>query len=303
TYDFAGRVTTAVSAHPKIDPKTGDMHFFGYSLFAPPYVTYYVANKAGIVTRVMPLEFPHATIVHDAQITDRSIIFAATPLTFDMQRAMTGQSPMVWKPELGTTFVIVDRIDTNKKPLWVKAEPFYFWHYANGFEEAGQIQLDLVRNDLAFTTGNAPSLHRVTIDTNMRTAKVRQTNDRSSEFPRINPDQTGQPYRMAYVPIADGNAPAHGFTALLQFDSTTEQTKVHTFGRGRSPGEACVVAKANGRSPEDAWIMTFVYDAATNRSDFVILDGSAFDQEPVASVHLPVRVPFGLHGNWVPGAF
>ena len=48
--------------------------------------------------------------------------------------------------------------------------------------------------------------------------------------------------------------------------------------------------------------MTLVYDATTDRSDLVILHAQDFTGEPVATVHLPQRVPFGFHGNWVPDA-
>jgi carotenoid cleavage dioxygenase-like enzyme len=35
------------------------------------------------------------------------------------------------------------------------------------------------------------------------------------------------------------------------------------------------------------------------RSDLVLLDPDHFDEEPLAIVHLPLRVPNGLHGNWL----
>ncbi|MET0666185.1 MAG: carotenoid oxygenase family protein, partial [Acidimicrobiales bacterium] len=48
------------------------------------------------------------------------------------------------------------------------------------------------------------------------------------------------------------------------------------------------------------WILSYVYDASTDRSDVVILAADDFTGDPVATVHLPQRVPFGFHGNWVP---
>jgi carotenoid cleavage dioxygenase len=44
--------------------------------------------------------------------------------------------------------------------------------------------------------------------------------------------------------------------------------------------------------------MTYVYDANTDSSEFVIFDAASMSNEPVATVQLP-RVPFGFHGNWV----
>jgi carotenoid cleavage dioxygenase len=50
---------------------------------------------------------------------------------------------------------------------------------------------------------------------------------------------------------------------------------------------------------EDAGVvMGYVFDGNTNRSDLVMLDGQTLDT--VATIHLPIRIPFGFHGNWLP---
>ena len=46
--------------------------------------------------------------------------------------------------------------------------------------------------------------------------------------------------------------------------------------------------------------MTYVYDANRDASDLAIFDAQDLERGPVASVHLPVRVPYGFHGNWIP---
>ena len=47
--------------------------------------------------------------------------------------------------------------------------------------------------------------------------------------------------------------------------------------------------------------MTFVYDAATDSSEYVVYDAASMDNEPLARVGLP-RVPSGFHGSWVPSS-
>jgi carotenoid cleavage dioxygenase len=51
---------------------------------------------------------------------------------------------------------------------------------------------------------------------------------------------------------------------------------------------------------DEGWVMAYLYDASTNRSDVVILHAQDFAGDPVATIHLPARVPFGFHGNWLP---
>ena len=74
---------------------------------------------------------------------------------------------------------------------------------------------------------------------------------------------------------------------------------MHDFGAGRAPGEFVFVPAAGGTSEDDGWLMGLVYDNATDRSDSQVLDAHDFTAAPVATVHLPQRVPFGFHGNWV----
>jgi carotenoid cleavage dioxygenase len=46
--------------------------------------------------------------------------------------------------------------------------------------------------------------------------------------------------------------------------------------------------------------MAYVFNAERHTSDVVILSAQDFAGPPVAVVELPVRVPFGFHGGWVP---
>ena len=69
----------------------------------------------------------------------------------------------------------------------------------------------------------------------------------------------------------------------------------------RIPGEPAFIA-ADNRPGGPGWLVTFVYDATTDRSDLVILDAEDLTRPPVATIHLPRRVPYGFHGNWLPDA-
>ena len=46
--------------------------------------------------------------------------------------------------------------------------------------------------------------------------------------------------------------------------------------------------------------MTFVYDEASRKSELVVLNAQDLAAPPIATVHLPVRVPYGFHGSWIP---
>jgi carotenoid cleavage dioxygenase len=49
----------------------------------------------------------------------------------------------------------------------------------------------------------------------------------------------------------------------------------------------------------DGYLVSYVYDTDDDSSDLVILRADDPTAAPVAVVHLPQRVPFGFHGNWL----
>jgi carotenoid cleavage dioxygenase len=49
-------------------------------------------------------------------------------------------------------------------------------------------------------------------------------------------------------------------------------------------------------------VLSVVYDAGRDASDVIVVDATNFTAAPVATIHLPRRVPFGFHGAWLPGA-
>jgi carotenoid cleavage dioxygenase len=62
------------------------------------------------------------------------------------------------------------------------------------------------------------------------------------------------------------------------------------------------VPASDGASEDEGYVLSYVYDAARDTSDLVILDATDFAASPVATIGLPQRVPYGYHGNWVADA-
>ena len=81
-----------------------------------------------------------------------------------------------------------------------------------------------------------------------------------------------------------------------QAGTTTE----HPFAPGSIGSEFVFVRAAEDAGEDEGWLLGYVYDGARGASDLLILDAHDFGADPVATVHLPARVPQGFHGNWVP---
>jgi len=120
------------------------------------------------------------------------------------------------------------------------------------------------------------------------------------EFPRIDPAAAGTRQRYGYC-VRLGTDPVQpSFEGLVKYDFERDVSERFDPGDGRSPGEPVFVRAADGAGEDEGWVLSVVHDPARDRSDLVILDATSFAGPPVATVHLPARVPFGFHGSWVP---
>jgi carotenoid cleavage dioxygenase len=196
---------------------------------------------------------------------------------------------------------VLRRDDPFGEIRWFEIDPCYVFHVANAHETADgkAIVLHTVRYAELWRDNGGFDANAVlwswTIDLQTGTVSERQLDDRAVEFPRIDDRLAGLPARYS-VSVGDAS--------LVRHDLTTGSAVEHRFATGLvpgGPGEAVFVPSASGPADEsNGWYMAYVYDAARDGSDLVILDASDFAGKPVARIQLPRRVPYGFHGNWIP---
>jgi len=298
-YDYDGALKGPFSAHPHRDPRTGELHGFGMQ-FRPAALFYYRIDPAGTLVESRNIPVKGATMMHDFAISENYVTFMDLPIVFDMLLGMRGKFPYRWSDKYGARLGVLDRRDAQAAVRWFEIEPCYVFHVMNAVEHGDEIRLDVVRYEELWRKGNdsfdPTTLHRFTIDLAAGCVSETTLDERSIEFPRTDERQTGSAYRYGYAVAVGGTG--EGSKELRKFDLQTGTSVDHNFGPGRVPGEMVFVPAASG---EDAgWMVGYVYDAARDRSDFVVLDASNIAAPPVASVQLPVRVPLGFHGNWIP---
>jgi carotenoid cleavage dioxygenase-like enzyme len=303
-FDFGGKLVDSMTAHPKICPTTGEMHFFGYGNIFQPHVTYHRADANGELTVNRPLDVPALTMMHDFALTAEHVIFMDLPIVFNLDIAIKGDGdmPYRWSDNYGARFGVMRRDDPFGPVRWFDIDPCYVFHVANAFETTGadgsRIILQAVRYpELWRNTGGFDAdgvLWSWTIDLETGTVIERQLDDRAVEFPRIDDRLATLPARYA-VSVGDGR--------LIRYDLTTGDAVERAFGTAESPGapgEAVFVPSTSGPADESSgWYIGYVYDPARDGSDLVIIDASDFAAQPVARIKLPQRVPYGFHGNWI----
>jgi carotenoid cleavage dioxygenase len=300
--DFNGKLKSPMTAHPKECPKTGQLHFFGYN-FAPPYLTYNVLNAKGELIKSEDIDIPESSMMHDFAMTENWIIFMDLPVVFTP--SWIGKTlPYMWSEHHQARFGVMPKGGSNKDVKWFNIKPCYIFHVANAYESNGEIAIEVCRYDNLWT--KAPTdllddayLYRYKIDLAKNKIQEEALDDISSEFPRIHPQLTGLKHRFCYTVTGGVAYFEEDENSLVKYDRNSGQKWIHNFGKGRISGECVFVPAQNGKSEDEGYLFTFVFNKATNRSDFVIIDASKPDSPAIATVSLPVRVPFGFHGNWI----
>lgn len=301
-----GKMSGPFTAHPKLDPETGQMLAFGYSVF-PPYLTYYEVSAAGVMTRSQEVDAPFPSMVHDFLVTQSRVLFPIFPATLRPERAAEGGSVLGWEPDLGTRIGVMQRRGDGAALRWFETDPCYVFHPLNAYEDGDTIVLDVARLSHIWRDSMmdfpSPELWRWTIDTTTGRVDERQVDDRPAEFPRVADSVVGLPHRYGYLMGIPDNPsyddPMSQSGSILKYDRQTGARTELALGRGWLPGEAVFVPADGGTSEDDGYLMTFVYDADSDTSRFVVVDAGSMDDTPIASVELP-RIPFGFHGNWIP---
>jgi len=313
--DLGGTLTHPFSAHPKRDPQTGDLHVLAYWWAWGNQVRHLVVGPDARVRHQRDVTLAGPSMVHDVAVTPRWVVVGDFPCRFSLEAAATGAMlPYRWQPDEPARVGLLARDDgdagagsgagSDAPVRWFELEPCYVFHYLNAYEEPdGRVVVDVVRHPRMFATDlrgpdeGPTTLERWRLDPTTGTVTGERLDDRSCELPRLDERRCGQPYRYGYA-MDFGPGAAHG--ATLRYDLAAGRVEVHDHGPGRVSLEPVFVPRSPDAAEDDGYVLAVVYDQGRDGSDLVILAAQDLTAEPVATVALPQRVPFGFHGNWVP---
>jgi 8'-apo-carotenoid 13,14-cleaving dioxygenase len=301
--NFGGTLPGGLSAHPRLDADTGELHAAVYSPLWE-HIQHVVIDRSGVVTRALNVPVVGQPMVHDCMITKNYLIILDLPVLLDMEAATNGESlPYRWRPEHGARVGLLPRQGEADQVTWHEVDPCYVFHPMNGYEdEHGRVVLDVVRHPRMFATDilgpneGTATLDRWVIDRNKTRVHESRLDEEGQEFPRIAETLTGKPYRYGYsVALSDG------FTTggLYKHDLKTSSKVYYNEGPTRFFMESVFVPRQDATTEDDGWLLAYVHDAPTQTTDVVILEAADLSAGPTATIHLPHRVPFGFHGNWV----
>ncbi|MDF3072778.1 MAG: Lignostilbene-alpha,beta-dioxygenase-related enzyme [Alphaproteobacteria bacterium] len=312
---YGGKLQTKMTAHPKIDPETGEMVCFAYSAAGrfTPSMAYYTIDRSGQLTDYQEFDAPYVSMVHDFCVTRDFVLFPILPLTGSMERAMNQKPAFAWEPEKGNRIGILKRGDKVANMRWFTGDPSYVFHPMNAWNEGNRIFADVMEYPVAPLFPNpdgTPAAEGRTqarlvrwtfdLDNNSDTYRREELDDTPGEFPRFDERRAGLSYRHGYFTGYRPGKQIGMFDALGHIDFKTGKRILHALPEGDATSEAVFVPKSDSAPEGDGFLLSVVHRGAENRSDLCVFDAADIAHGPIATAHLPTRVPFGFHGNWRP---
>jgi carotenoid cleavage dioxygenase-like enzyme len=308
--DFGGRLTTGMTAHPKEDPETGELHLFGRSP-RPPFLTYHRLSAGGELITSFPVEVPEPTLMHDFAITGNHVVWLDLPVVLDRETIGNGNTlPYRWSDEHTPRIGLMGK--DSPAVRWFEVAPHHVFHVGNAREdEQGRVVLDAVHHnrDTWVSTwarfGGAPDprptpfvtssgLYRWTLDPATGHVAEQELDDGVIEFPTVDDRLVGRPNRYLYA------VDEHG---VIKYDSDRGRIARHELGENWRAGEAVFVPAGGSSGEDEGWLLSIVTNTdPAVASRLLVHDATAIATKPAASVLLPRRVPSGFHGAWIPDA-
>lgn len=310
-----------LTAHPKIDPETGEMFAFGYSVEQAPYLWLTRFSSEGeVIADVAVPGLRGPIMMHDFALTKRHVIFVDAPLFFRPEVMIKkGTLPFEFDKNAPLRLGVLDRNATSadeSSVQWFTMEPGMCFHVANAWEVEGENAIevylctfkDFSLDDFTAVSKDAePHLTRMRLDLTTGQATSQQLLDLCGDFPVVPASRVALPTRYSYVATFDTSSfgsPLFYGAAKVDLQAAGSSTSVAGLvrhGEGRLGGECYFVPREGGTDEDDGYLMTIVYDEKKESSELVIYDAKTMNSKPVARVDLGRRVPYGFHCLWVTG--
>jgi carotenoid cleavage dioxygenase-like enzyme len=323
--DFAGITGQTFTAHPKIDPATGNMIAFGYAAkgVCTDDVTYYEISPDGKLIRELWYKAPYYCMMHDFAITPDYALFHIVPSIGSIERLEQGMPHFGFDTTMPVYLGVLPRREgsTAQDIRWFKRGNCFASHVMNAFQEGTKIHFDTpeAKNNMfpffpdvhaePFNGMEAMSyLTRWTVDMASNGDEfdsVTRLTETAAEFPRIDDRRAGLSYRYGWmlemdmrrpVELKGGSAGGLLMNCLFLKDHQSGEEQHYWCGPVSSLQEPCFIPR--GKDEGDGWIVMVCNRLEEKRSDLLLFNALEVDKGPIATIRIPIQLRFGLHGNW-----
>ncbi|HEY1725449.1 MAG TPA: carotenoid oxygenase family protein [Steroidobacteraceae bacterium] len=329
---FGGKMTgRTFTAHPKVDPKTGNMIAFGYAAsgLCTEDCTFYEVTPGGDLVQELWFKAPYYCMMHDFAITEDYALFHIVPSIGSWERLQQGLPHFGFDTTLPVYLGVLPRRPgaRSRDIRWYKRDNCFASHVLNAYQQGSRIYFDTpeAKNNMfpffpdvrgaPFNGQEAMShLTRWTVDLSSNSEQfsgIERLTETAAEFPRIDDRYAGLPYRHGWllemdmrrpVELRGGSAGGLLMNCLLHRDMISGEEQHWWCGPVSTLQEPCFIARSKSAPEGDGWIVQVCNRLEEQRSDLLIFDALSIDKGPIATIHIPIRLRFGLHGNWAESA-
>ena len=311
TETFSRKLPKNVSAHSKVDMKTGEFVFFDYQLYEPFY-SYGVVSKDNELTHFTEIELPGPRMPHDMAMTENYVVLMDLPVVMTDDALANKTWNIHFDPKLNTRFGVLSRNGQGSDIRWFDFPPCYIYHVVNAWEEGDEVVMyacKFIDNGRDFDPRFGPYAGMVDVlalravltcwRMNMKTGEPKETliDDTISEFPVVSLDYAGRKSRYSYhATIPDTSTQL--FDGLIKYDLENGTYEIHKFAPNCYGSEPAFAPRLGAKSEDDGYVVSYVTNVVDQTSSMMILDAQNFTAPPLAEVYIPQRIPLGFHGTW-----
>jgi carotenoid cleavage dioxygenase len=317
--DFNGRFPFdwGVSAHPKVDARTGELLFFTYSKEAP-YMRYGVVDSANDLVHLTDIPLPGPRLPHDMAFTENYAILNDFPLFWDPKLLQAGVHLPGFHRDMPSRFAVIPRRGGSEAIRWFEADPTFVLHFTNAYEDGDDIVLDGFfegePNPVDTLTGDKykkafrylaldglqTHLHRWRFNLVTGEAREERLSESITEFGMINGGYAGGKYRYAYA--ATGKPGWFLFDGLVKHDLATGAEERFAFDDGVYGSETAMAPRVGSSAEDDGYLVTLTTDMNDDASYCLVFDATRVADGPICKLALPERISSGTHSTWAPGS-
>lgn len=308
-----------VSAHTKVDERTGELLFFNYTK-QTPHMHYGVVGADNKLKHYVPITLPGARLPHDMAFSERFSILNDFPVFWDAELLKRDIHAVRLHEGLPSRFGVLPRFGNDRDVRWFEAAPTYVLHFLNAYEDGDELVLDgyFQENPMPGPLEGAPDglshlmahvdehsfrskLHRWRFNLADGSTKEERLDDRVLEFGIINQRVAGRKHRYIYSTTSKPGW--FLFTGFVKHDLETGESVALPLSEGRYASEAPFAPRIGGRDEDDGYLVSFITDENNGTSECLLIDCKRFVEGPVARIRLPHKISSGTHACWADRTF
>lgn len=325
-WDFGGGwKSQTFTAHPKLDPVSGDMIAYGYQAdgLASDALWIYRIGGDGAVKQEVRTRVPYVSIMHDMAMTQKHLVFPFAGYVTSMERLKEGRIHWGWDKSQSSYIGVLPRDGEAKDMRWFKGPLRCMMHTFNAHDEGDKVVLYAPFYDGNFfaffpNVDGSPFqpelvrafVRKITLDMSSRdggwTEEILWPTN-IADLGKVDPRVLSLATRYLYTSFSDAGAPfdrdrAPGVSrtplnSYGRFDLHTGQLQTYFAGPTHGLQEVTFVPRKGGNEG-DGYVIGVANNYAEARSELVIADAQRMSEGDIARVIMPFKLSSQVHGVW-----